>query len=118
GDETVDARVRGHAGILPPRAAAAVRARHEGAAAGAFPLPRRVAPRDAIPRDEPRFHFMHRTPMNRSALVAVATTAFLQCTTLPGQEWYREDRSAPPPARRFHGLGFDPERAVTVLFGG
>jgi len=56
--------------------------------------------------------------MNRSALVAVATTAFLQCTTLPGQEWYREDRSAPPPARRFHGLGFDPERAVTVLFGG
>jgi len=56
--------------------------------------------------------------MNRSALVAVATTAFLQCTTLPGQEWYREDRSAPPPARRFLGLGFDPERAVTVLFGG
>lgn len=34
------------------------------------------------------------------------------------QEWYREDPSRAPVARRFHGMAFDAHRGVTVLFGG
>lgn len=53
-----------------------------------------------------------------SRLLTLATITTLTGLSPVAQDWYREDPTAPPPARRFHELGFDAARGVTVLFGG
>lgn len=50
--------------------------------------------------------------------ILAATCAASLVSLAAGQDWYLEQPGNAPPARRFHGMGFDPLRRVAVLFGG